>query len=427
MPMNNWMSTLPDNLSISDIAIPGTHDSATYIAGIMGYGTLAALIGGVPLAGAGLSVGQAFLQCQSADFPAQFGMGIRFLDIRARVFNGSVVLCHGSVPLFRPLSLPFEAANDFLKANPRETIILCVKNDGDGADSGKIFSEIHRLAKQYNCYTGCSVPTLGAVRGRIMLVNRIHAEKNGGIHFDFPGNAIDTRRTKQADGTHIAFIAQDVYDPDTAFFDSTLTNKREAIERGYKTTGQADFRFAFMSASTFPTRTPGNYASNINKHVWRYLGDWAGAARWITVLDYVGDYGTGADSCIAAVVGGNDFSGGVKQRNILAAGETLKPGDALHSPNKTYQAIFQSDGNFVIYRLCDGYVMGAGGTNGKGATRAVLQADGNFVIYAGDKALYATGTDKSGTVCRLEMQNDGNLVLYNAKGKAQWASRSKGF
>lgn len=56
---------------------------------------------------------------------------------------------------------------------------------------------------------------------------------------------------------------------------------------------------------------------------------------------------------------------------------------------------------------------------------AILQEDGNFVLYKEGKALWATGTNGKNGV-NLIMQTDGNVVLYDPKGKAIWASDSFG-
>jgi hypothetical protein len=56
--------------------------------------------------------------------------------------------------------------------------------------------------------------------------------------------------------------------------------------------------------------------------------------------------------------------------------------------------------------------------------RFVLQADGNAVVYreCDNKALWSTGYMASGNT--LQMQRDGNLVVYNKEGEALWSSRT---
>jgi L,D-peptidoglycan transpeptidase YkuD (ErfK/YbiS/YcfS/YnhG family) len=77
----------------------------------------------------------------------------------------------------------------------------------------------------------------------------------------------------------------------------------------------------------------------------------------------------------------------------LHAGQGLRAGQQLVSPDRRY--------------------------------RAEMQTDGNVVVYAADgRALAATGTWGAGN--RLDMQPDGNLVVHSASGRALWDTRTWG-
>jgi large repetitive protein len=98
----------------------------------------------------------------------------------------------------------------------------------------------------------------------------------------------------------------------------------------------------------------------------------------------------------------------------LCQGQSLVQGHALHAGS--YQAIMQTDGNFVVY----GKHIWQTKTYGKGGYRFILQTDGNLVVYtAASKALWQSKTyGRGGT--RLVMQTDGNLVLYTAANHPVW-------
>lgn len=412
MSTNNWMSGLSDSLSLSNMSIPGTHDSATFLVDFLSAITWVSLP---------THLAREYVQCQSKDFPTQLGMGIRFLDLRVKLSGNDLGLCHAAIPLGQSLRYALDAVKAFLTQNPTETVVICVKNDGDGDISEALSSIIS--GGTYPIYTGIAVPTLGEVRGRMVLINRSGAKQNLGIYVGFPDNTTKNFSSQQYNGSSMEFAVQDVYTPSTALFDSSLTNKIEAIQRGYLgySSGSYAFRFAFLSATYPPTRTPSGFASDINPHVWEYIYQNAKGTPWITVMDYVGAYGTGKRDAVIAVVNANDFSRGQASKTELHAGESLGLDQSIYSPNKTYEAKMQSDGDFVIYRLCDNYVMGSTRTNGSGANRATMQTDGNFVVYAGDTPKSATATNGAGSGCKLVMQNDGNLVIYDASGKARWA------
>ncbi|XP_067341750.1 B-type lectin plumieribetin-like [Channa argus] len=77
-------------------------------------------------------------------------------------------------------------------------------------------------------------------------------------------------------------------------------------------------------------------------------------------------------------------------RNSLFRCQELRKGDYLVSNNGNFKAIFQGDGNFVIYTW---------------------------------KPVWASDTDKSDAI-RLCMQDDCNLVMYNKDGTARWHTNS---
>ncbi|WP_395692136.1 peptidoglycan DD-metalloendopeptidase family protein [Nocardioides sp.] len=109
--------------------------------------------------------------------------------------------------------------------------------------------------------------------------------------------------------------------------------------------------------------------------------------------------------------------------SVLRAGETLQPGQYLHSPSGQYTLVQQSDGNLVEYK--GSTAVWASGTHGSGL-RLVMQGDGNAVVYDGGSARWSTGSWGSGGT-RLVLQDDGNLVVYDDKGKAVWAPNVVGW
>jgi hypothetical protein len=101
---------------------------------------------------------------------------------------------------------------------------------------------------------------------------------------------------------------------------------------------------------------------------------------------------------------------------ILSSGQTMNPGDYLVSPNGTYQLIFQTDGNLVLYQGSAGSYTNAvwsTSTQGKGATTVVMQTDGNCVLYVGTAAAWATNT-AGNPGAYLAVQDSGILTVYTA-------------
>jgi 1-phosphatidylinositol phosphodiesterase len=181
-----WMSALPDGLGLSEITIPGTHDSATR--------------GVVRMA-----------RCQDLTLSEQLGAGIRFLDIRCKVIEDTLKLYHGPVPL----NLFFEsgvcdACLGFLASNPAETVILLVSNES--GTHGRQFESLVRRSidgDSARWYLDDRTPSLRQVRGRIVLIRRFPVS-TGTAPFGIDGTSwVDDRSFEIAN--HTMLDIQDQY------------------------------------------------------------------------------------------------------------------------------------------------------------------------------------------------------------------------
>ncbi|XP_039140857.1 mannose-specific lectin-like [Dioscorea cayenensis subsp. rotundata] len=104
---------------------------------------------------------------------------------------------------------------------------------------------------------------------------------------------------------------------------------------------------------------------------------------------------------------------------ILYSGESLLSGQALYYASYTF--IMQSDCNLVEYD--NGKAIWASGTNGRGTNcRVTMQSDGNLVIYDNNnKAVWASNTNVGQGHYVLILQKDRNVVIY---GGALWATNT---
>lgn len=159
MGLNNWMSRLRDNTSLSHISIPGTHDSASFHISTFGGG---------------------FSQTQIWNIKTQLNNGIRFLDARCRLIDNILTMHHGSVFLNQYFGDIIISCIDFLHKNPTEFIILSVKQEHTVENSTKSFAEVifkHYITPHKNkFYLANDTPMIGEVRGKIVLFRRY----NGG-------------------------------------------------------------------------------------------------------------------------------------------------------------------------------------------------------------------------------------------------------
>lgn len=179
--ISSWMGLVADAKKLSELSIPGTHDSASRY------------------------IDSTRLTTQTAGIRDQLDAGIRFLDIRVGYTNDRFLLYHEKTYLnlrFGPLR---DICSAFLKAHPRETIIMSLKKEDDAPSSGnKKNVSFQARFQQYVdespdlWYLGNAIPTLGDVRGKIVLFRRFRLDKDTktdvGINaFDgFPDNETKT-------------------------------------------------------------------------------------------------------------------------------------------------------------------------------------------------------------------------------------------
>lgn len=419
--LRNWMSRLADDARLSDISIPGTHDSATY-APTFGriVETNVSFLPGI--AGAMGALGTEFIRCQTLTLREQLDSGIRFLDLRIRD-GDDFPIYHGSIPLQMTLSNALDQVDAFLNDNPTETVIVSIKkesNSGRKETADNLVKFLRRRSKRM--FTECRIPELHEVRGKAVLFNRVHEVADGGIFLWFEDNQTFSKTQRQGDGvTDLKFVVQDVYEPKS---DDVLAAKQNTIREAYRNhQSEKDvLRISFLSASTPPLWPPRRYAKNINPYVGRYIQDDAGGKAWITILDYAGNFAEPIDDPVSAVISHNAFTDlPVHTRDTLRRGEKLLRGEALVSRNRAFEARFQDDQNLVVVRSVDELPIATSMTADGGADRAEMQADGNFVLYAGSHAKAATMTTGGE---RIVMQDDGNLVVMDAAKKPIWASRT---
>ncbi|PRY51913.1 D-mannose binding lectin [Geodermatophilus tzadiensis] len=118
--------------------------------------------------------------------------------------------------------------------------------------------------------------------------------------------------------------------------------------------------------------------------------------------------------------GSTAWSTGRDRPEALRPGRALVADQALTAPGGRYRAVFQADGNLVVY-AADGRVLWASNTYARD-TYLTLQTDGNLVVYThGGHPVWDTRTwgARPGA---LVMQDDGNLVLYRADGAPVWST-----
>jgi 1-phosphatidylinositol phosphodiesterase len=145
----SWMERLANNKFLSEITIPGTHDTV-----------------------ASSSIVSA-AKCQDLSTTAQLNAGIRFLDIRCRMVDNKLLLFHGIVPQGGDLQGILDELRNFLSINKSETILMSLKNEGSNdLDFANVFIKEYLRNNSDLFYRQDYIPKLSEVRGKIVLVQR---------------------------------------------------------------------------------------------------------------------------------------------------------------------------------------------------------------------------------------------------------------
>ncbi|KAL5614497.1 hypothetical protein BROUX41_004600 [Berkeleyomyces rouxiae] len=157
----DWMAQIPDDIDVTSLSIPGTHNSLTY------------------------SLHNELLQTQNTDLRGQLTAGIRYIDVSGRVKDNKIQLYQGDVDTTYDLGKVFTILFDFLDQHPTEALIMRVKKDPLVSDDEEVFAGLMsdyldaRTAigqrAQSHVYFGenpesSQAPQLGEVRGKVIIL-----------------------------------------------------------------------------------------------------------------------------------------------------------------------------------------------------------------------------------------------------------------
>lgn len=148
---STWMAYMQDNRPLSEIVIPGTHDSGAYV---------------IPT-----DIGET----QDWNITQQLENGVRFLDVRIANSDFGAYpfeIRHGFERLGNFHDLVLNPVNNFLAAHPSEVVLMSV-SDEDTLDKIRFLNEVIYAPGSRFVTNANSATALGNVRGKIVLFNRM--------------------------------------------------------------------------------------------------------------------------------------------------------------------------------------------------------------------------------------------------------------
>lgn len=172
-----WLKFMPDNVLLSQLTIPGTHNSAACHFSLFS------------------------VKCQGASITEQLKHGVRFLDFRVTrpffanscggLFSGNpddLQIIHGNFPVRVPKSVKLEdALNEvyaFLQQHPSEIVIVSIKMEGNtDIWSGDEFPDLiwkrYIEPTQQRWFLPNKIPAVGEARGKAVLFRRFGVKGDG--------------------------------------------------------------------------------------------------------------------------------------------------------------------------------------------------------------------------------------------------------
>lgn len=255
---SHWMSKVADNMKITEMSIPGTHDS-----------------------GALHSIADVAGKCQDLTIREQLKIGVRFLDIRLQLVRDELRVVHSFVDQASSFSEVMEDIAQFLRENPSEMLIVSIKEDADAVESTLSFSNaVSREVKPYESIVaaGNALPeTLGEARGKVWVLARY-----GGNEMGISAGAgwMDST-TFELNGIYV----QDNYCVDSA--EEKISDIETTLRHSAENSEQLVLNFASCYLDNgFPPSYAGTAAKAVNGWLLKGLAETDGSTG-ILIMDFV--------------------------------------------------------------------------------------------------------------------------------------------
>ena len=153
----DWMKEIPDDILLSSLTIPGTHDSYAYK--IKGIANLISYVA----------------RTQTWNIEKQLNAGLRYFDVRLKLYNNTLHCFHGPIDLIDTFDIILKTLVDFITKHKSETIMMQLVAEYDDTNYTKTMDEMYEelianykdLIKEYD---GNNIPKMGEVRGKIFCI-----------------------------------------------------------------------------------------------------------------------------------------------------------------------------------------------------------------------------------------------------------------
>ncbi len=287
VPLGSWMSKVPDDRSLGELSIPGTHDSCALYGGFVA-------------------------RTQTMSLADQFGAGIRWFDIRLVLDGDTLKTHHGIIDEHMTLSNVLQTLVACLDTHASmdkrcsEAVFISIKDEGGDADPMAFAHAVQAVLEGYRTRLywmdlgegkKVQMPTLGELRGKLVVLARSDLGPGVGLRLaPWPAShaAVASFRPPNA---VFSVTVEDDWNIENPF---DLGDKWNAVEASLKavTTAPDGWHITFTSASssiltTWPSIAAEgpwtNHSLGINSRLAQLLKSWPATARIGTVvMDFPG-------------------------------------------------------------------------------------------------------------------------------------------
>lgn len=307
---NNWITPLDDDIYVSQLSIPGTHDAATKDAGYL------------------INAGR----CQDLTIEEQLNIGIRAFDLRPTTRswgsvnsdgNKNLPIYHGATSCKTDMKTVFNTFNKYLDNNPGEFIIVTCRWENE--------ADVH-IATKWDTFNTCMTNflnneefypakrkvsfqkdlTIGDMRNKILIIMRPNQGSSPDIFYadnalegttfisGWPAGGADVREgvyfKSQYEGSATGYaVIQDYYNPSDAQAKIDLVKKE--LDLSAKSHTDVNYQNIWFinhcsgyigSAASYDAYS--NNASETNPNIYNYLNgsEKPVGSTGIMMLDFVG-------------------------------------------------------------------------------------------------------------------------------------------
>ena len=236
----DWMQALDDNLFLSRLSIPGSHDAATSSCSSSGL------------------TGSAHTQTYT--IAQQLEHGVRMFDLRPAWNGKDMIIYHGVVSTGVKFNDALTTLCDFLRAHPQEFLFVIMRHEDDGeSDSQKAewANQMGKYLASKKQYIIDYSPTLTVkeMRGKLLVMSRNTYEGGpiGGYLNGGGDNSVYDRTLSGTSGAYMYMSTQDMYDVAAS---GQLAKKVTAIKSMLaRSIGEKEYRLYLNHASGYSKKT----------------------------------------------------------------------------------------------------------------------------------------------------------------------------